>query len=130
MSILMDAFCEYNANYTAGGLRDEKQPLMISVSGEMEQVRLGNDYHGEMVEEKFHLRAFLISVIPCNPYIPESLTDLVHPQVSPQRFTGDNNSLFDYIVVLDPNYTGPAHTTEPARDRGDNEDIFGDEGRY
>lgn len=56
-------------------------------------------------------------MIPCNPYIAESLKDLAHPQTAPQAFTGDGNALFDYVVILNVDNEGPVAHPEIVRDR-------------
>jgi hypothetical protein len=95
--MMLAALNAYKPIY-AQDMENLKEPLMICVTGTMEQVRLDFDYHGFAVIEKFHMEPYNISVIPCNPYIAESLKELAHPQTAPQAFTGDENALFDYVV--------------------------------
>lgn len=114
--MLLNALNEYRPIYTEE-MANQRQPLMICVTGPMEQVRLDFDYHGFSVIEKFHIEPLNISVIPCNPYIAESLKDLAHAQTAPQTFTGDGNALFDYVVVLDMDHDGPVAQPEIVRER-------------
>ncbi|KAI9326703.1 hypothetical protein BD770DRAFT_296481, partial [Pilaira anomala] len=100
--MVLKALNDYRPVYS-GDMQDQQQPLMICVTGPMEQVRLDFDYHGFAVSEKFHIEPLNLSVIPCNPYIAETLKDLAHPQTAPQQFTGNGYALFDYVVILDMN---------------------------
>lgn len=115
--MLLKALNDYKPIYTQEQMETQKQPLMISVTGCMKQVRLDFDYHGRVAIEKFHIEPFVIAVVPCNPFIAEPLKELVHPQTAPQRFTGDENALFDYVVILDMDHEGPITSVEVARDR-------------
>ena len=123
--MVLDALNDYNPIYSEI-MGNRKQPLMICVTGPMEQVRLDFDYHGFTVTEKFHMEPLNISVIPCNPYIAEKLKDLAHPQTAPQRFTGDENALFDYVVILNMDHQGPVSQPEVARDR-EREEMYDEE---
>lgn len=117
--LILKALNNYKPIYTQDQIADQKEPLMVCVTGCMKQVRLGFDYHGDAVMEKFHVEPLTFSVIPCNPYIAEPLKELVHPQAAPQQFTGDGNALFDYVVVLNENHDGPIVHVEIARDGRD-----------
>ena len=124
--MVLDALNDYKHIHSET-MGNQKQPLMICVTGPMEQVRLDFDYHGFAVSEKFHMEPLNISVIPCNPFIAENLKDLAHPQTAPQQFTGDGNALFDYVIILDKNHQGPVAQPEIARDREryDEDDVNG-----
>lgn len=122
--MVLKALNDYRPVYS-GDMQDQQQPLMICVTGPMEQVRLDFDYHGFAVSEKFHIEPLNLSVIPCNPYIAETLKDLAHPQTAPQQFTGNGYALFDYVVILDMNHTGPVSHPERARER-ENEEMRDD----
>ncbi|KAI9330707.1 hypothetical protein BD770DRAFT_403752, partial [Pilaira anomala] len=122
--MVLKALNDYRPVYS-GDMQDQQQPLMICVTGPMEQIRLDFDYHGFAVSEKFHIEPLNLSVIPCNPYIAETLKDLAHPQTAPQQFTGNGYALFDYVVILDMNHTGPVSHLERARER-ENEEMRDD----
>lgn len=109
--MLLKALNDYNPIYTQEGMELQKQPLMISVTGCMKQVRLDFDYHGRVAIEKFHIDPLVIAVIPCNPFIAEPLKELVHPQTAPQRLQDNGYSLFDYIIIFDADHSGPVIST-------------------
>lgn len=105
--MLLKALNDHKSIYTQEQMEFQRQPLMISVTGCMKQVRLDFDYHGRVAIEKFHMDPLTMAVIPCNPFIAEPLKDLVHPQTAPQKLHDDGYALFDYVIIFDEDHIGP-----------------------
>ncbi|KAI8639034.1 hypothetical protein BD408DRAFT_350716 [Parasitella parasitica] len=79
----LDAISSYNNTWTVESLVELKEPLIMVVSGSMRQQSADRTYLGDSVEEKFHLRAVSMAVIPCIPFTANKLKKMIHPNIAP-----------------------------------------------
>lgn len=78
----------------------EKEPFMLAVCGSMKQQEIARSFLGTVVEEKFHVNAFSILVLPCVPLIPERIKHMVHPDISPTQIEESGSKNGYYLVNL------------------------------
>lgn len=62
-----------------------KEPFMLAVLGSMKQQEITRSFLGTVVEDKFHVQAFSILILPCIALIPERIKDMAHPDLSPTQ---------------------------------------------
>lgn len=78
---------EYYLSWNLESMKNNKQPLMMVAIGSMEQVTSGQSFLGRVVEEKFHIKPFGMSILSCIPFVPERVKSIVHPDVVPTQLT-------------------------------------------
>lgn len=81
--LFQEAIINYNRDWTIESLASHKQPLILAVSGSMKQQPTERTFLGVAVEEKFHLKAVILSIIPCVPLVSNRLKGMVHPSLAP-----------------------------------------------
>ncbi|KAI8636140.1 hypothetical protein BD408DRAFT_329920, partial [Parasitella parasitica] len=103
-TLCLAALRAYNADWTFNDLSNNKEPLLVSVSGSMRQQPIQINFIGITVEEKFHLRAVYISILPCIPLVSNKLKKLVHPSIAPVEIEEGQKQGY-FVVNLSKNQT-------------------------
>lgn len=69
-------------------ITQEQVPLMVVATGVMKQQAILSAFLGTVVEEKFHMSPLSMSILPCKPFIRDSLRPMIvdHPDLAPIRF--------------------------------------------
>lgn len=86
LTLAEEAVKNFNSEWSLESFLDYKQPLMMSVTGEMQQQEIARSFFGPVFEEKFHVRCFSCFILPCIPMIPEHMKTMAHPDISPNQF--------------------------------------------
>ncbi|CEP08996.1 hypothetical protein, partial, partial [Parasitella parasitica] len=81
--IFEEAIKAYNEEWTIDSIKDYQKPLLLVTNGTMKQLSINSTFLGTSVEEKFHLSAFSLALIPCIPLVSNRLKNMVHPDVAP-----------------------------------------------
>lgn len=97
--IVKDALRNYNDKWTIESMKDYKKPLIMVTAGVMTQKSLESTFLGRAVEEKFHLSAASISIVPCIPLVTTRLKEMVHPDIIPTQLSPGEKEGY-YVVDL------------------------------
>lgn len=82
------AFTDYDHSWDLETvIKHKKEPLLLIVTGVMDQQPIVAGYLGRVIEEKFHIAPHSISVLPCIPLVRDGLKDMVHPEIGPINFS-------------------------------------------
>ena len=98
---------------------EKKDLLILLVTGVMKQQLTVRAFLGRVVEEKFHMQALSMTIIPGIPLIPERLKEMVHPEIAPiQLGEGIKEGYFYVNLFMNQDFTnGPEfYEDERARD--------------
>ncbi|CAO3640680.1 unnamed protein product [Mucor hiemalis] len=97
--IVRDALRKYNEGWTIESMKAYKKPLIMVTAGVMEQQPIQATFLGRAVEEKFHLSAASISIVPCIPLVSNRLKGMVHPDIVPTQLSAGEKEGY-YVVDL------------------------------
>ncbi|KAI8329010.1 hypothetical protein BD560DRAFT_429353 [Blakeslea trispora] len=71
----------------------------------MQQQAAVTGFLGRAVEEKFHLKAFFLRIMPCIPLISDNLKKMVHPEIGPFNLSaGVREGYFSVNLSLNQNF--------------------------
>ncbi|KAG2192679.1 hypothetical protein INT47_003621 [Mucor saturninus] len=90
-------------------LKEKKDPIFMVATGSMNQQPTVSGFFGRAVEEKFHLSVIALRILPCTPFVAETLKDMVHPDIGPVQITkGVREGYFYVNLSLNHDFTnGP-----------------------
>lgn len=99
----------YDSNWDINQISEKKLPLILLATGVMKQQPTVRAFLGRIVEEKFHMQALALTIIPGISLVPERLRDMVHPEVSPiQLANGVKEGYFYVNLSMNQDFTnGP-----------------------
>ncbi|KAI8327639.1 hypothetical protein BD560DRAFT_457201 [Blakeslea trispora] len=83
LSLVQEMIQGYDNEWSISRMGEKKDPLIILVTGVMKQQPTVRAFLGRVVEEKFHMQALSMTIIPGIPLIPERLKEMVHPEIAP-----------------------------------------------
>lgn len=81
--VLEEALKAYNEEWAIDTVKNHQKPLTLVANGTMKQLAINLTFLGTSVEEKFHLSAFSLAIIPCIPLVSIRLNNIVHPDIAP-----------------------------------------------
>lgn len=81
--VLEEALKAYNEEWAIDTVKNHQKPLTLVANGTMKQLAINSTFLGTSVEEKFHLSAFSLAIIPCIPLVSIRLKNMVHPDIAP-----------------------------------------------
>ncbi|EIE91986.1 hypothetical protein RO3G_16697 [Rhizopus delemar RA 99-880] len=81
--VLEEALKAYNEEWAIDTVKNHQKPLTLVANGTMKQLAINLTFLGTSVEEKFHLSAFSLAIIPCIPLVSIRLKNMVHPDIAP-----------------------------------------------
>lgn len=107
--LIEDSFKSYNSSWDLTTLKSKKDPILLVATGYMQQLSITSGFLGRAVEEKFHLSAIAIQVLPCIPLISKSLKGMIHPEIGPLNLSeGVREGYFYVNLSLKQNFSnGP-----------------------
>lgn len=99
----------YDSGWNISSFNERKDPLILLVTGVMKQQPTVRAFLGRVVEEKFHMQALCMTIIPGIPLIPERLKEMVHPEIAPiQLGEGVKEGYFFVNLSMNQDFTnGP-----------------------
>ncbi|KAI7868386.1 uncharacterized protein EV154DRAFT_540879 [Mucor mucedo] len=83
MKLVKDMIQGYDNEWTIASRSERKSPLILLATGVMSQQPAARAFLGRIVEEKFHMQALDLTIIPAIPLVPERLKEMVHPELAP-----------------------------------------------
>lgn len=109
MKLVEDMFRGYDNEWNIASTRERKSPLILLATGVMKQQPAARAFLGRIVEEKFHMQALAITIIPAISLVPERLKNMVHPELAPvQLGDGVKEGYFYVNLSLNQDFTnGP-----------------------
>lgn len=122
MKLVKDMIQGYDNEWTIASRSERKSPLILLATGVMSQQPAARAFLGRIVEEKFHMQALALTIIPAIPLVPERLKEMVHPELAPVNL-GDGVKEGYFYVNLS---TGQDFTNGPEfYDNAANDDELG-----
>ncbi|EIE80426.1 hypothetical protein RO3G_05131 [Rhizopus delemar RA 99-880] len=83
LNLVQDMIHGYDSEWDITRASERKEPLALLATGLMKQKPTMRAFLGRVMEEKFHMQAFALTIIPGIPFVPERLKELIHPEVAP-----------------------------------------------
>lgn len=103
--VFEEALKAYNAEWTIHSIKNYQKPLILVTNGTMKQLAINSTFLGTSVEEKFHLSAFSLAIIPCVPLVSNRLKNMVHPDIAPiQLAEGVKEGYFMVDLSMSQNF--------------------------
>ena len=86
-------------------MKNQREPILLVATGIMQQQAAVTGFLGRAVEEKFHLKAFSLRIMPCIPLISDNLKKMVHPEIGPFNLSaGVREGYFSVNLSLNQNF--------------------------
>lgn len=96
-NIIEDSFKAYNLNWDISSLKLKKDPILMVVTGSMNQQPILSGFLGRAVEEKFYLEVIALRILPCIPLVSETLKNMVHPDIGPAHISRGVREGYFYV---------------------------------
>lgn len=97
VNLVQEMICGYDSEWDISRTSERKDPLILFATGVMKQQPTVRAFLGRVVEEKFHMQALALTIIPGISLVPERLKDLVHPQVAPLQLNEGVKEGYFYV---------------------------------
>ncbi|KAG1158591.1 hypothetical protein G6F36_014153 [Rhizopus arrhizus] len=104
LNLVQDMIHGYDSEWDITRTSERKEPLILLATGLMKQQPTVRAFLGRVVEEKFYMQAFALTIIPGIPFVPERLKELIHPEVAPVQL-GEDSTENDEPRSYNPYYT-------------------------
>jgi len=116
--LVSDTIKAYDPSWDLITITTVTHPLLVVATGLMAQQPSVSGFLGRAVEEKFHIKPFVLNIIPCIPMVSERLKDMVHPEIGPTQLgKGPKEGYFCVNLSLDQHFeNGPEFYTTAAAD--------------
>ncbi|KAG1040025.1 hypothetical protein G6F43_012376 [Rhizopus delemar] len=100
LNLVQDMIHGYDSEWDITRTSERKEPLILLATGLMKQQPTVRAFLGRVVEEKFYMQAFALTIIPGIPLVPERLKELIHPEVVPVKLGEGVKEGYFYVSLL------------------------------
>ncbi|EIE76878.1 hypothetical protein RO3G_01582 [Rhizopus delemar RA 99-880] len=109
LDLVQEMIHGYDNEWDISRTNEKKSPLILLATGAMKQQPTIRAFLGRVVEEKFHMQALAMTIIPGISLVPERLREMIHPEVAPiQLGDGAKEEYFYVNLSMNQNFSnGP-----------------------